>query len=103
MPQPKKRVIYANRYGRQPKTSLTTDELLEVSQLLRECARSGKVTRTSQSENVNRFVKRAISSNDPRSVQLILNRVNRIIVTRNERENKPTEAVRRIYKALLKE
>lgn len=103
MPQPKIRAGRVNGRLRPQRIKLTTDELLEVSQILRDCVRSGKVTRTSLSPNVNQYVMRATSSNDLRSVQLTLNSVNRTIVARNKRENKPTEAVRRIYEALLDE
>lgn len=98
-----KQAVRANGYRHQQGINLTTDELIEVSQILRECVRTGKVTRSSRSQKVNQFVRRATYLNNTRNVQLTLNRVNRIIVTRNERENKPTEAVRRIYKALLEE
>lgn len=84
-------------------TGMSTDELLDVSQILMECVRSGKVNLTSQSPKVRKYVRSVTTHNNPMLVKRNLGKVNKMIVTMNARENRPTKTVKRIYKEMLEE
>lgn len=84
-------------------SNLSTDELLEISQLLRQSEHGVTINLTSQTPKVRQYVNYITRMKSPKSRQLSLDKVNTLIVKRNARENHPTKAVQSIYRSMLQE
>lgn len=82
--------------------TLSSDELLEASQVLKGLVRGEHVDISVCSPKVKRVVMR-VSKENGALMQKSLETINRAIVIRNAKAHQPTEAVMSIYKKMLEE
>ncbi len=89
--------------GLHRKIALSSDELLEASQVLKGLVRGQRVDISVCSPKVKRVVLHASVKENGALMQKSLETINRAIVIRNTKAHQPTEAVKSIYKKMLEE
>lgn len=82
---------------------LSSNELLEASQVLKGLIRGERIDISAYSPNVKRVVKRASVKENESMMKKSLERINRAIVIRNAKAHQPTDAVKLIYKKMFEE
>ena len=83
--------------------TLSSNELLEASQVLTGLVRGERIDISACSPRVKKVVWCAAVKKDESMMQESLERINRAIVIRNARAHQPTEAIKLIYKKMLEE
>lgn len=89
--------------GQRRGITLSSDELLEASQVLKGLVRGERVDISGCSPRVKKVVMRASAKENGAIMQKSLETINRAIVIRNAKAHQPTEAIKSIYKKMLEE
>lgn len=88
--------------GKRRRITLSPEELLEASQVLKRLVRGERVDISVCSPKVKRVLPVSAKGNEA-LMQKLLERINRTIVIRNAKAHQPTQEVMSIYRKMLEE